>query len=45
VIEGKKVKFRDSFINIAPTSHSLVAALDSGNGTMKPIITTTSTRR
>lgn len=45
VIEGKKVKFSDSFINITATSRNLVAAMDSGNGAMKTIITTTSTRR
>lgn len=44
VIAGKKVKFRDSFINITATSHNLVAAMDSGNGTMRTLITTTSTR-
>jgi hypothetical protein len=45
MIGGKKVKFRDSFINITAKSHSLVAAMDSGNGFMKTLITTTSTRR
>jgi hypothetical protein len=45
LIKGKKVKFRDSFVDITPTSHKLIAAMDTGNGAMKPIITTTSTRR
>jgi hypothetical protein len=45
VIKGKTVKFRDSFVDITPTSHKLVAAMDAGNGVMKTIITTTSTRR
>jgi hypothetical protein len=45
VVDGKKVKFRDSFVDITPTSHKLIAAMDIGNGAMKPIITTTSTRR
>jgi hypothetical protein len=45
MVDGKKVKFRDSFINITAKSHDLVAAMDPGNGAMKTIITTTSTRR
>jgi hypothetical protein len=45
MMDGKKVKFRDSFINITSKSHDLVAAVDSGDGVMKPLITTTSTRR
>lgn len=45
VVDGKKVKFRDSFVDITPTSHRLIAAMDTGSGAMKPIITTTSTRR
>lgn len=45
VVDGKKVKFRDSFINITAKSHSLVAAMDAGNGTMNTLITSTSTRR
>lgn len=44
-VEGKMTKWRDSFINITPHSHSLVAALDAGDGTWKTLITTTSTRR
>jgi hypothetical protein len=45
MVDGKKLKFRDSFINITAKSHDLVAAVDSRNGAMKTIITTTSTRR
>jgi hypothetical protein len=44
-VDGKMTKWRDSFINITPNSHSLVAAMDAGYGTMKTLITTTSTRR
>jgi hypothetical protein len=45
MVDGKMTKCRDSFIHITPTSHSLVAAMDAGDGTMKTLITTTSTRR
>ncbi len=45
MVDGKMSKWRDSFIHITPTSHTLVAAMDTGNGTMKTFITTTSTRR
>ena len=45
MFEGKTIKCRDSFTHITPTSHSLVAAVDAGDGTMKTLITTTSTRR
>jgi len=45
MVEGKMTKCRDSFIHITPNSHSLVAAVDTGDGTMKTLITTTSTRR
>ena len=41
--EGKMAKWRDTFI-IKPDSHTLVAAVDTGNGTMKTLITTTGTR-
>src|SRR5713101_8700540 len=44
MVDGKMSKWRDSFIHITPTSHSLVAAMDTGDGTMKTLITTTSTR-
>src|SRR6266478_130324 len=38
-------RFFDCFNHITSTSHSLVAAVDAGDGTMKTLITTTSTRR
>jgi hypothetical protein len=44
-INGKKVKCRDSFVEITPNSHKLIAAMDTGKGAMKTLITTTSTRR
>jgi hypothetical protein len=44
-VDGKKVKFRDSFVQITAASHSLLAAIDNGDGTMKTLITTRSTRR
>jgi hypothetical protein len=44
-IDGKKTKCRDSFIDITPNSHTLIAAIDSGDGTMKTLITTHSVRR
>jgi hypothetical protein len=44
MVDGKKTHWRDSFV-ITPTSHTLVAAIDTGNGTMKTVITTKGTRR
>jgi len=44
-VDGKMTEWRDSFIHITANSHSLVAAMDAGDGTMKTLITTTSTRR
>jgi hypothetical protein len=43
--QGKSTKWRDSFIQITPTSHTLVAARDAGDGTMRTLITSKSTRR
>jgi hypothetical protein len=45
LVDGKMTKWRDSFVHITSSSHSLVAAMDTGDGTMKTLITTTSTRR
>ncbi len=45
IVDGKMTKWRDSFDHITPNSHSLVAAMDAGDGNMKTLITTTSTRR
>jgi hypothetical protein len=42
---GQKVKWRDSFIDMTPTSHTLIAASQQNDGTMKTLITTRSTRR
>ena len=41
---GKKVKWQDSFIDMTPTSHTLIAARQQDDGTMKTLITTRSTR-
>jgi len=43
-VDGKKTAWRDSF-TFTPTSHTLIAAMDMGNGTMRPLITTRGTRR
>jgi hypothetical protein len=45
MVDGKLTKCRDSFIHITPTSNTLTAAVDMGDGTMKTLITTTSSRR
>jgi hypothetical protein len=44
VVHGQKTRWRDTFV-FTPSSHTLIAALDVGNGTMKTVITTTATRR
>src|SRR5262249_11209271 len=44
-MKGKTVKMRDSFIDIAPKSHTLTAAVETADGKMKTLITTRSTRR
>jgi hypothetical protein len=44
-IKGKKTKWRDSFSQITPTSFTLIAALESADGAMKPMITTKYTRK
>jgi hypothetical protein len=43
-IGGKETRWRDTF-EFAPTSHSLTAAVDAGNGMMTQVITTKATRR
>ena len=43
-VKGKKVPWRDTF-TFTPTSHTLVAAMEVENGTMKTLITTKATRR
>ena len=45
VEHGKKVKWRDSFIDMTPNSHTLIAARLQPDGTMKTLITTHSQRR
>ncbi len=45
MVGGKMTKCRDSFVNITPTSNTLTAAVDAGDGAMKTLITTTNTRR
>jgi hypothetical protein len=44
-INGKPTKMRDSFIDITPNSHTLIAAIETADGKMKTLITTRSTRR
>jgi hypothetical protein len=44
-VKGEKKKFRDTFVQTAPNSRSLVEAIETGDGRWKPLITTTSTRR
>jgi hypothetical protein len=43
-VNGKKTPWRDSF-TFTPTSHTLVAAMDLGDGSMKTMITTRAARR
>jgi hypothetical protein len=43
-VKGKKAPWRDTF-TFTPTSHTLVAAMEVENGTMKTLITTKATRR
>jgi hypothetical protein len=43
-VKGKKAPWRDT-ITFTPTSHTLVAAMEGENGTMKTLITTKATRR
>jgi hypothetical protein len=45
LLKGKPVKMRDSFVDIAPNSHTLIAAVQTDGGGMKTLITTRSTRR
>src|SRR5882762_3860464 len=37
MVGGKMTKWRDSFIHITPNSHSLIAAMDAGDGNMKAL--------
>ncbi len=44
-IKGTKRKWQDSFFQITPTAFTLVAAMESADGAMKPMITTKYTRK
>jgi hypothetical protein len=43
-IDGKSRPFRDTFFDITPTSYTLTESVDSGDGTMRALITTRSVR-
>jgi hypothetical protein len=43
MVNGKNTQWRDTF-TFTPTSHTLIAALDAGDGTLKTVITTKATR-
>lgn len=45
VVNGEKRTFRDSFVEITPKSHTLLAAVRMSDGTMKTLITSKSVRR
>ena len=38
VINGKRTKIQDLWIDITPNSHTLTEAHDTGNGVMKPYV-------
>lgn len=42
---GKKIEWRDSFVDITPKSYTLIAARKEGDGSLKTLITTRSVRR
>jgi hypothetical protein len=44
-VGGKTTKWRDTWIHIAPEGHTLVASMDAGNDTWRPLITSTASRR
>ncbi len=44
MVNSEQTRWRDSF-TFTPSSHTLVAAMDDGHGTMKTFITTIATRR
>jgi len=43
MLDGRKTQWRDSF-SFTPSSHTLVAAVNQGDGTMRVLITTLATR-
>jgi hypothetical protein len=45
VINGKRTKFQDLWTDITPSSYTLTAAYDAGNGVMKPYVVSHSTRQ
>jgi len=45
LVNGRPMKSQDRWIHIKAESHTLVASMDTGNGTWRPLITTTSSRR
>jgi hypothetical protein len=44
-VKGKPTNMRDTFTDIGPNSHTLIAAIETAEGKMKTLITTRSTRR
>jgi len=44
MVAGRKTKFQDSFSQITPISYTLIAAISTVPGAMKPLITTIYTR-
>ena len=44
-VKDKPAKMRDKFTDIAPNSHTLIAAIEAADGKMKTVITTRSSRR
>ena len=45
IINGKPTKLQDIWDQFTPTSRRLVMSIDTGGGTMKPLVTTFSKRR
>jgi len=43
MLDGRKTQWRDSF-SFTPSSHTLIAAMNQGDGTMQVLITTVATR-
>jgi hypothetical protein len=44
MVDGRTTRWQDTF-TITPASHTLIAAMDTGDGKMKTLITTRATRR
>jgi hypothetical protein len=45
VINGKRTNVQDLWTDITPSSYTLTAAYDAGNGVMKPYVVSHSTRQ